>query len=679
MGDREELAALRAEFSKPAQLTERQELEQLRAEFADTQPQPQPQQDVSDLDQVRQAILNAPAGSELAEFGAAIGRGAVNLVDFFTTKPARAIQQLAGVEEQERIPTLASTEFGQQATTGEFVEPGLTRDILRASGELVAPGVAAGGALRAAGKAIPAIQAGAQTLGQAVTRQLGSGTAATDVTASLLSGTGGEVGEEVGGAPGKVIGSLAAPLAPQVIKSSVGNAIKSIFRGSDKNLPGIRKTIEDFSSVGDVPTVAQATGRRSLQSAENLASKVIGGGRITNRAEQLTANIQARVKQIADKTSTTIGAEEAGVVIKRGITGKGGFVDRFKSKSSDLWNRSDGFVDDATETSITNTKQALDRLVRGGDVGKILDNKQLVRVREALEGAETVGYRVLRDLRTSIGQKISNNELVSDIPRAELKQLYGAITQDVKAITGLQGKQATTAFNRANKFTSSGHKRLGDFVERISKKVEVDKIFDSITKGGEGTRLINSFKRSLKQEEWEVVASNVVRRLGRASPGQQNASGDAFSTNKFLTDWNKLGKAKKALFSGSERLNSLKSDLDKIANVAEVSKESARAAANASGSGQSIANFGLAAATTGGAAVASVPLLSSIAATVTMNNMGARLMTNKGFVKWLAKNGETVGKATGSQVAALINIAKNSNLDDAIAIQTLVEEIEEAE
>ena len=629
------------------------------------------------IDQLRQSILAAPGGSELAEFGAAVNRGTANLVDFFTTKPARAIQQLVGVQEEDRIPTVEKAFEG--ATKGEFLEPGLKRDILRSSGELIAPGAVGGAALRTAAKAVPAIQAGAQTIGQGVTRQLGQATAAQDVGGALLSGAGGEIGEEVGGQPGKLIGAIAAPLAPQVLKSTAGNAIKSIFRGSDKNIAGINKTIDDFAAVGDVPTVAQATGRRPLQAAENIGGRVAGGARIIKKADNLANNIQIRIKSIADDISKIEGSEQAGLAIKRGITGKGGFVDRFASKSSDLWNKSDGFIPSETQVSIKNTKSALDRLVRGGDIGDILDNTQLARVRNALSDSDVVDYQTLRDLRSSIGQKLGNNELISDIPRAELKQMYGALSEDIRTVAASQGDEAIKAFNRANNFTRTGHQRLGDFVGRITKKVEVDKIFDAVTKGGEGTKLINSFKRSLKPKEWDVVASNVIRRLGKSTAGQQNAAGDNFSTNKFLTDWNKLGKAKNALLSGSKKLNAYRADLDKIARVAEVSKESAAAAANASGSGQSLANFSLATGLVSGGITGNVPLVTAMAGTVTMNNMGARLMTNQNFVKWLAKNSTHAGKITGAQLSALVNIGKNSNIDDAMAVQSLVEELEVAQ
>lgn len=643
----------------------------------ETEQPEQPEQPTQGmLDSLRQAILDAPGGSELAEFGAAINRGTASLADFFTTKPFRSVQQIAGVPTEDRIPTIEQT--FEEDTRGNFVEPGLKRDILRAAGETIPAAMTGGALLRSTASAIPKVQLGGETIKQGITKQLGTSTARQDALLGGLSGTGGEIGEEFGGEPGKLAGSILLPMAPQAIKSVTGNAIKRIFRGSDKNLPGINKTIDDFATVGDSPTVAQATGSRPLQATENIGGRISGGGRIIKKADQLSKNIQTRITQIADDVSRVEGSEQAGLAIKRGITGKNGFVDRFTAKSSQLWNKSDSFIPAESNASITNTKSTLDRLVRGGDVGKILDNTQLSRVKAVLDNADTVPYQVLKDLRSSIGQKLGNNELISDIPRAELKQLYGALSEDIRAIATAQGDDAIKAFTRANNFTRSGHQRLGDFVGRITKKVEVDKIFDAVTKGGEGTKLINTFKRSLKPDEWDVVASNVIRKLGRSTAGQQNAAGDNFSTDKFLTDWNKLGTAKNALLSGSKKLNSYKADLDKIARVAEISKESAKTASNLSGSGQSASNFALATAGTSGVITGNVPIVVSVAGTVTMNNMGARLMTNKPFVKWLASNSTHVGKLTAAQLSALVSIGKDSNLDDAMAIQSLVEELEGA-
>jgi len=632
--------------------------------------EPLPTREPSTLESVNAAITDNPVGRVASEFGAGIGRGAAQAADFFTTGPVNAALEMAGSDT--RIPTIEDTL--SPATVGGFMEPGLGRDVVRTAGELVPAAAGAGAALRGAAQRIPEA---VQTVGQGVTRQLGQSTAAQDVTGAVLSGVGAEVGEEVGGETGRAIGAIATPLAVPLAVSTASNTIRRIIRGSDKNIPGMNKVISDFLEVDEMPTVAQATGREGQQSVENISRNIAGGAPIVKKSRQVSAAIQKRVLDVADDISRVEGAESAGLAIQRGITGRGGFVDRFLSKSSNLWSKSDGFIPDDAQVSIGNVKSTLNNLVRDGKIGQILNNPKLSQIKDALGDTDTVDYRTLRDIRSLIGQKLGNKELISDIPRAELKQVYGALSEDIKTVARNSGDDALKAFNRANAYTRTGHQRMDNFVERITKKVDLDKIFEAVTKGGEGTRVINTFKRSLKPDEWDIVVSNVVRKLGRSTPGQQNASGDAFSVNKFLTDWNKLGKARNSLLSGTKKLDQYRESLNKIANVTETVKESARAAANPSGSGQFVTNVGIGTGTAASLATGNVPLATTILSTVAMNNAGARLMTNPRFVQWLATKTLDTTKLTPGHITALVKLAADSDIDDAAAIQTLIEELEQ--
>jgi len=638
--------------------------------------QPAPESNL--LETVGDAVINNPVTRGLGEFGSAIQRGAADTVDFFVSNPINAALQLGGSEA--RVPTVRQPNQFQE---GNFIEDGLPKQIIRAGGELVAPALTGGAALRTAAAAIPEIQA-SQTLGSAITKQLGASAPAQDIAAAALAGAGGELGQEVAGETGKAVGTLVAPIAPAALKSAASTAIKTILRGVEGNTKGMNKVIDDFSEVGEVPTISQATGRTGQQVVENISGRVAGGGKIVSKAEKLSDSIKERVSRIADDISLVEGAESAGLTIKKGITGRGGFIDRFLSKSSKLWNKSDSFIDDSATVSVANIKGKLDELVREGKIGQILDNPKLSQIKAVLDDVDSLDYRTLRDLRSAVGQKLGNKELITDIPRAELKQVYGALSEDIRQAASQQGDEALKAFNRANAFTRSGHNRLDDFVERITRNVEVDKIFNAVTKGGEGTKVINTFKKSLRPEEWEIVVSNVIRKLGAANAGQQNATGDAFSVGKFLTDWNKLGTAKNSLLSGTKKLETYRNSLNKIARVAERVKEAQKQGANPSGTGQFNANFGLATTGIGGTAGAlaagnpavATGVAATVLSTIAMNNVGARLMTNPLFVKWLATNA-TTPKLTGAQITALAKVASASNLDDAAAIQTLIEEIEQ--
>jgi hypothetical protein len=614
---------------------------------------------------------------------AAVNRGATGLVDFVMS-PVNAAMELSGSDM--RVPSL--TQAWAPATQGNFMEQGLGRDVVRAAGETIPSALAMGGALRTAAQpltgmvtgqvgnvgTLPQLATGSESVGVGALRQLGSSTMAQDAGFAALSGAGSAVGREVGGEEGAMIGAIAAPAAVTLAPQLAGQAIKKIFAGG--NQQAIAKSIDDFAFIGETPTVGMATGSPAIQKAETVSGSVMGGGRIRDKSASIAENIQKRVADMADNLSTKTGAEAAGLEIKKGIQGRGGFLDRFRTSSSALWNKADQMIDPALPVDTTNTKSMLGQLVRGDGVGQILDNPKLVQLQQVLDESPTVDYQTLKSLRSSIGQKIGNNELISDIPRAELKRVYGALTQDIKSAAAKSSPEALKAFERANAYTRTGHDRIDDYLERIATKVDTDKIFNAVAKGGEGTKTINAVKRSLKPEEWEVVASNVIRRMGRATSGTQNAEGDAFSIDKFVTDWDKLGTAKKALFSGGDKLNSYYDDLSKLARVASTVKYAGKQGANYSGTVQAGSRIAAGAGLAGGVATVDPVVLSVVASSIAMNNAGARLMTNPTFVKWLAKSSKIPASNASAAIGSLVNVANQSSADDAAVIQQLAEELE---
>jgi len=608
----------------------------------------------------------------------AVNRGGINAVDmlgFPIREPINAALRIADVDYQ--IPTLRASLADTRATVeGGQMKEGLARDVIRGAGEMALPSGLVGGGIRQVAQAVtPQLTAAnANAILPNIGRQLAQGSAVADAQFGALSGAGSAVGQDVGGDRGAMVGSIVAPLAVVAAPQMAGAAIKKAFAGG--NQEQIAKTIDDFAFIGETPTVGMATGSAGLQKAETVSGSVMGGGKIRTKHEAIADSIQKRVASMADNLSEKEGAEAAGLEIKKGIQGRGGFLDRFRTTSSALWNKSDQLIDPALQVDTTNTKAMLGQLVRGDDVGAILDNPKLIQLQQVLDNSPTVDYQTLKSLRSSIGQKIGNNELISDIPRAELKRVYGALTQDIKAAAANSSPEALKAFERANAYTRTGHERIDDYLERIVSKVDTDKIFNAVAKGGEGTKTINAVKRSLKPEEWEVVASNVVRKMGRANSGAQNAEGDAFSVDKFVTDWDKLGPARKALFSGSPKLDSYHDDLAKIARIASTVKTAGKQGANYSGTAQAASRIAAGTGLATGVMSASPTLLSLTAGSIAMNNAGARLMTNPNFVKWLAQTARVPAENSSAAIGALVGVANQSSSDDAAIIQQLVEELE---
>lgn len=622
--------------------------------------QPQDDSILRDLDQAFMKIPGAPA---LAEFAAAANRSVFDMVDFLGPDTVNAVLELAGSEK--RMPT-AREAFGSE---GGYMEEGLGRDVVSTAGELAPQAVAFGQLLRGIAGRMPAFSQG-ESAARGTVRQMASGTARQDAIGGAMAGAGAEIGQEVGGDTGEMVGTVVGAMA-----GGAPEMIKRAFRGGEVGRKSFQAAIDDFAEIDRTPTFGQASGDGFSQGVENFSSRLLGGSPIRRSIEATSDAMQKRVTQIADDLSRTRGDVEAGRVIEKGITAPGGFVDRFRAKSGNLWGKFDSLIDDSAPVSATNTQEALGKLVNNTEFGQVLNNPLIARIKTVFdEAGGQIDYSTFRQLRSAIGERLGSKELVSDIPRAQLKQLYGALSQDLKGVASQYGDDAVKALGRANQYTKAGHERLDGFVERIVNKADLDKVFQAATRGGEGIQAMNAVKRSLKPEEWEVVSSNVLRKLGRATSGNQDDVGEVFSVNKFLTDWDKLGRTKSVLLSGSPKLNNYRKNLDKIASAANRFKEGVSAMENPSGTGQFLANVGTL--TGAGAALGSGNMMTfgGILAGIAANNASARLMTNPRFVSWLARGLDTSNWA--AHVARLTSVARTP--EEAEDIAELLSTLKEA-
>ena len=68
---------------------------------------------------------------------AAVNRGAVDTLNFLGPDQINAVLQLSGSDK--RIPTFSDIPGVEQATQGNYMEPGTARDIVRTAGEFLSP------------------------------------------------------------------------------------------------------------------------------------------------------------------------------------------------------------------------------------------------------------------------------------------------------------------------------------------------------------------------------------------------------------------------------------------------------------------------------------------------------------------------------------------------------------
>lgn len=447
----------------------------------------------------------------------------------------------------------------------------------------------------------------------------------------------------------------------QLLGAGLRGAVRGTVRGGVRGRELAQAAVRKFGRFGETPTVGQATQGRIFDVMEGVLARFPGSaGKFANKVQ---ATVDASREFINNRASQLAGGRRlepvvAGREVKKGITN---FATRFNDTASGLFGKIDEFIPSKNVVSVNNTIDALTELtapIEGApSLSGILANPKVAAIADAFVGDATAAsglpYGVLKQFRSLIGRRLAAPSLVSDIPTSELKRVYSALTADMKAAAEAAGPEASRAFERANKFYNAGLGRIENTLQTLSKKLPED-IFVALERSGkEGATKLNAVKRSLTEDEWDIVSATVLKRMGRATPGLQDELGEAFSLTRFLTNWNRLsGDARDSFFRGS-----IRKELDDVAGAAAIFRENTRAFADPSGTAGATTGLGLA---LGGGATAitgNPAFILGFAGMAGLANRGAALMTSPRFVKWLARSTEVAPGDVATHFSRLAAIA----------------------
>ncbi len=504
---------------------------------------------------------------------------------------------------------------------------------------------------------------------------------AASAKAAMAAAAGGATASETLGDEWTAVGAL----TPAAIKKSAGD-LKTKISAT------VKPNVEQFEKAGTTPSVGQATQSTFVQGLENLASTFPGGvGVMRKFAER-------QQKDLGATASTGGSAENAGRAVKTGIDR---FVEDFKGRSGQLYDKLDTHVPKDAPVDVTQTRAALAELnadipsapalskwfksekMQGieGSLGKdtaakqaqpiistILDSagKGIVKGETAAQPGGVIPYEAVKKLRTLVGREIAEPSLVSDVPRSKWKALYGALSKDMEAMAAAQGPEAAQAFARANTHYAAGIKRIDEVLEPLRAKVDPEDVFKAFAPNSpDQVNKVRGVMKSLNESERKVVTDAVVNRLGRATPGKQDDMGSVFSSESFLTNYSKLSPGARAqLFPEA----SMRESMEALAKSASNIREGSKVFVNPSGSAGKSAAYA-----TGGAAVATsvatgsaLPIVGA-ASLVAGANIGARMLTSPKVVHWLAEasNAKPVNMpAHLARLATIYSDTKDDTLKD---------------
>ena len=486
-----------------------------------------------------------------------------------------------------------------------------------------ASGMAGAGSMVGLGRGIAGIGGKVATgIGDA----LSAGPGLQTVSAGAGAGAADTVKENGGGAGAQMAAGLAGALAPSVLPAVGGAAVRGVLRGGDAGRQVAADNLAAFKAAGMDPTLGQVTGNRVVGAAESLLSKVPGSaGVMQGFANKQADDMATAVQNLSDELAPNASAVNAGDAITRGITA---FKNGIKSIQNKLYSHLDDFIPADHPVRVSNTQDALAALnaeIPGApNLSQFFINSKIKGIDSALQNdleaaakGGTLPFEALKKLRTLVGDEIGNNSLVSDVPRSKWMTLYGALSDDLGTAATAAGPEAAGAWQWANQFTKSQMARL-EQLQGIIAKDSPEKIFNAAISGtAEGDTIAKRVISALPMRDRTEVAGALLQRLGRASPGAQNAMGDAFSTDTFLSNLSKLSPEARQTIFGRTDVDGVMDQLNQFAQVAAIRRAGGRIFNNPSGTAQAAAQIGVGSGIAGGVVSAGMghpwPLVGALA------------------------------------------------------------------
>lgn len=238
------------------------------------------------------------------------------------------------------------------------------------------------------------------------------------------------------------------------------------------------------------------------------------------------------------------------------------------------YNYASSLMNKNVTTPLTNTAAALTKLAQvRGTYNDQLTGAAVDKIQQAMQMRRGLSYDGIKNLRTQIGSMGSFGSLLpNELPKSEISQLYGALSQDLDAAASRSGgPNALQAHKLANDTYSSiaaQRQQLVDLLGGESGGANPESVFSALQRSASGKPgsadldALRLAKQAILQSKnpgaWNELSQGMVSELGRDADGN-------FSPQRFLTGYGNIGDdAKNELFAPNSLL---RNNLDDLATV----------------------------------------------------------------------------------------------------------------
>jgi len=424
--------------------------------------------------------------------------------------------------------------------------------------------------------------------------------------------------------PGDVYSGKVDPMSQE----GMGRALEftGTFMGSTTPAAGTGKVITALSQQarGQVARPGMESAAAAARLGVSLPRAVASDSEIVKQGGKVLSNIPIggtplrtaagrAIDQLGTAATRTQEGFGLGNIANAGAAARQGIADYAKKtltrRVKDAYDNVDNLVTQNVVTPLSETaKIATDITARRGNA-RLRGSSAVGHVEEALKKPpepknpagfvnfskpeaplpEGLNYQGIKDLRSNIGEMLDDPQKIvaPGMSEAELKRIYGGLTEDLKAaVARAGGEKASAAFEAANQLAAKTAREREGLQKVLGNDASDERIFDRITSmagsNARGDRVAMARVRgAVSDETWNGLASGVISKLGRDADGN-------FSPDRFVTGWGKLSpEGKTQLFGGKKELAS---SLDDIATVSRQFK-TLNQYANPSGTGQAVAGL----------------------------------------------------------------------------------------
>ncbi|MFY3647030.1 glycoside hydrolase family 104 protein [Achromobacter xylosoxidans] len=514
------------------------------------------------------------------------------------------------------------------------------------------------------------------SLGQRIAGVLGK-SPLLQIETAMTGGASSGVTREAGGGPiAQLVAGIAGGMGPALAQAAGAGAIRGALRGGEAGRQTVAENLAAFKAAGTTPTVGQATQRKVLQGIETGLSQAAGGSGVMlqkagSQADELAGTVEGIVRRLAPRAGTVEAGESIG-------TGLEGFKAGVKNLQGQLYNRLDDYLPPSTPITVSRTKDALAALnsdINGAPaLSAMFKNGKIQGVERALAsdlnagstayGAQaarktsTLPYESIKKLRTLVGKEIDNATFVSDVPRDKWRALYAALSDDLGDAAQKAGPDAYGAWRWANQFSKDQLGRLDDLAA-VAGKDTPEKIFNAAMMGtADGDTILQRVVSALPKGNRRDLAAAVVKRMGRATAGNQNEAGDVFSSATFLSNWNRLSPEARSTLFGRIGEAGLTDELMNLARVSSNIRSGSRYLANPSGTSSAATRQLLALGGMFSGLQGNWPALAGFVAAPIGANLLARPLVSRALPEFLSRSTEVSAPVLAGGLQALFGEKK---------------------